>query len=506
MARTGNPLRVYTLDGLPAEVVAVAFAKTSRSPEPFDAIARELTETDSSRFHEKWVVGYGHSSVAEHAVLSIAVENVSILGAKALEENRLSSFTEKSTRYQVMSPDNYYTPEAFAHGHLGRVYRKAIAGLYSAYEELMPAAERHCGDKYGTAECREQGVNPAGKSCDTVRGLLPAAAKTNLGWTVNARELRHALVKMASSPLSELREVAEALLSVGKARVPTLLKYTDASEYLTGWEGRMADAWAEELAEAYGEQDETTDLPLFVGAVEAPVSRTSLGAALDGQRPRPDVRLVEYDPKGERAVAAALVFREEGSTYEDIRTALAGMDREQTGVLLIRALQGIGGHEAPVREFESTAYTFEITCDFGAYRDIQRHRMTTQTQQLLTCDLGYAIPTDAREAGVADRMAEALEAVVPAWRELASEDPVHAQYVVPLAFRKRFLMRMDYREAYVFVRLRSRVQGHESYRRVAWAVKDEIARVHPVLGELIPCDRTEIGRAAGQHDEEVAVA
>jgi len=143
MAKTGNPLRVYTLDDLPAEVVAVAFAKTSRVPDSFDDIARELSETDSSRFHEKWVIGFGHSSVAEHAVLSVAVENVSILGAKVLEENRLSSFTEKSTRYQVMSADNYYTPAPFAGGHLGRVYRKAIARLYAAYESLMPAAERH---------------------------------------------------------------------------------------------------------------------------------------------------------------------------------------------------------------------------------------------------------------------------------------------------------------------------------------------------------------------------
>lgn len=493
MVTTGNPLRVYTLDGLPAEVVAVAFAKTSRVPDSFDDIARELTEVDSSRFHEKWVVGYGHSSVAEHAVLSLAVENVSILGAKMLEENRLSSFTEKSTRYQVMDPENYYTPEIFSGGHLGRVYRKAISRLYSAYGELLPAAERHCEDKYGNAQCREQGLNPAGKSCDTVRGLLPAAAKTNLGWTVNARELRHALVKMASSPLSEMNELGRALLEVAREKVPTLLKYTDASEYLTGWEERMAQAWADELTLAYYEAEDREWQELFVGAVEAPVSRTSLGAELEPPAPAPGVRLVEYDRRGERSVAAALLFREEGRSYDEIRADLAGISMEEIGVLLIRALQGIGSHEAPVREFESTAYTFEITCDFGAYRDIQRHRMTTQTQQLLTCDLGYAVPTDAREAGVADRMAEALEAVVPAWRELAQEDPVHAQYVVPLAFRKRFLMRMNYREAYQFVRLRSRVQGHESYRRIAWAVKDEITRVHPVLGQLIPCDRDEIG-------------
>ncbi|MCK4408739.1 MAG: FAD-dependent thymidylate synthase, partial [Candidatus Eisenbacteria sp.] len=100
------------------------------------------------------------------------------------------------------------------------------------------------------------------------------------------------------------------------------------------------------------------------------------------------------------------------------------------------------------------------------------------------------------EAGVAEKMAEVLEAVGSAWRELAQEDPVNAQYVIPLAFRKRFLMKMNFREAYQFVRLRSRVQGHESYRRVAWAVKDEITRVHPELGVLMPCDYEGSGREA----------
>ncbi len=114
--------------------------------------------------------------------------------------------------------------------------------------------------------------------------------------------------------------------------------------------------------------------------------------------------------------------------------------------------------------------------------------MTTQTQQLLSCEIGYAIPDDARESGLAWRMMEALEAAAVAQRQLAAIDPIHAQYAVPLAFRKRFLMRMNFRQAYQFVRLRSRVQGHESYRRVAWCVKREIERVHPFLGALIPCE------------------
>ncbi len=454
MAGSGSPLRVYTLDGLPPEVAAVTFAKTSRVPDSFDDIARELSEVDSSRFHEKWVIGYGHSSVAEHAVLSIAIENVSILGAKAVEENRLSSFTEKSTRYQVMDASNFYTPPVFEGND---AYRSAVDGLYSAYADALPATREFCERKYGGGGSKDGGSSPAGKACDAVRGLLPAAAKTNIGWTVNARELRHGIVKMRSHPLSELRALADELEAACGEVVPTLLKHTGASPY---------------LEEAGGHP---------TGSVDARTARATEESST--------VRLVSWDADGEREVARGLLFTRGDGPYEDVRRRVASMSEDEVGVLLKSALQGIGGHEAPVREFESTAYVFEVVCDFGAYRDIQRHRMTTQLQQPLGCELGYWLPADAHEAGIAPRMRGALEEAAEAWESLAQVDPLSAQYVVPLAYRKRFLMQMSYREAYVLVRLRSRVQGHESYRRVACAMKDEIERVHASLGGLIPAER-----------------
>ncbi|MFH1501431.1 MAG: FAD-dependent thymidylate synthase [Candidatus Eisenbacteria bacterium] len=467
MATTGSPLRVYTLDGLPPEVAAVTFAKTSRVPDSFDAIARELTEADSSRFHEKWVIGYGHSSVAEHAVLSIAIENISILGAKVVEENRLSSFTEKSTRYQVMDPSNFYTPPEFE--NVG-AYRESVGELYATYTELLPRTVEFCGRKYGGAGAGRSGLNPAGKACDAVRGLLPAAAKTNLGWTVNARSLRHAIVKLRSHPLAEMRDLADAVEGVCGAVVPTLLKYTEPSLYLmeraSGGRpaGDAASGGRDDVGCGPGERDV--------------LSRTG-----------PSVRLVTHDPDGQRKVAAALLFGASNASYAEAVRRAAAMNEDEVGVLLEGALREIGSHEAPVREFESTAYTFEIVCDFGAYRDVQRHRMTTQIQQTLGCGLGHSIPGDAREAGVAGRMEDALERAAERWLVLSREDPHAAQYAVPLAFHKRFLMQMNYREAYVFVRLRSKVHGHESYRRIAWAVKDEIERAHPVLGGLIPAER-----------------
>jgi len=460
MHATGNPLRVYSLDDLPPEVVAVTFAKTSRSPQSFDEIARELTEAASSDFHEKWVVGYGHSSVAEHAFLSIAIENISTLGAKVVEGNRLSSFTEKSTRYQVMDSANHYTPPCFD-GRAAEIYADTIASLYDAYSVAYEKARAFSDHKYSGDSWRVLGVTPRSKACDAVRGLLPAAAKTNVGWTVNARSLRHAIVKMASHPLCEIRELGEELKRVGRDRVPTLLRHASAAPYLSGWEQRM---------------------------------RAALGSALPtGGVQEPGVRLVEYDPEGESAVLASLLFRATGRSYGEIRETLRGVSATAKRELLARAIERIGDHDAVVREFENSGYTFEIVIDFGAYRDIQRHRMSTQTQQLLGCDLGYTVPDDAREAGVADGMERALDRAAVAWRELVRIDAAHAQYAVPLAFHKRLLMRMNFREAYYFVRLRSRVQGHESYRRVARAIRREIEAVHPALGSLIPVDSVEGG-------------
>src|SRR5215471_5838132 len=129
---------IYLLSprALSPETIAVAFAKTSRSPESFRAIAAELSDEKSAQFHEKWVVGYGHASVAEHAVLHIAFENVSRLAIESLESNRLASYTEKSTRYQVWGNDSYYTPRAIAESRYAERYRETVTALFEAYQRL----------------------------------------------------------------------------------------------------------------------------------------------------------------------------------------------------------------------------------------------------------------------------------------------------------------------------------------------------------------------------------
>ena len=130
---TNKPRQIYLLDPktLSPETIAVTFAKTSRVPQSFREIASELTEEKSAQFHEKWVVGYGHASVAEHAVLHIAIENVSRLAVESIESNRLASYTEKSTRYQKWSIDSFYTPPEMEGSAYAEPYQALCRSLVS---------------------------------------------------------------------------------------------------------------------------------------------------------------------------------------------------------------------------------------------------------------------------------------------------------------------------------------------------------------------------------------
>ncbi|MDP6484282.1 MAG: FAD-dependent thymidylate synthase, partial [Nitrospinota bacterium] len=233
----GKTRRIYLLKDLPPEVVAVAFAKTSRSPEAFDEIARELTDEASAQFHEKWVVGYGHASVAEHAVLSIAIENVSRFATEAIESNRLASYTEKSSRYQVFSPDDYYVPEEIAASPLAGEYRETTRWLFDNYlrvQNRLDAFLRESGKlprRDGESE-RGYAVRVRAYALDRARFLLPISALANVGMTANARVLEHAIRKMLSHELGEVRRIGESLKEVCREAVPTLVKYADYNPYL----------------------------------------------------------------------------------------------------------------------------------------------------------------------------------------------------------------------------------------------------------------------------------
>ncbi len=473
------PRQIYLLSPkeLSPETIAVTFAKTSRSPESFREIAAELSDETSAQFHEKWVVGYGHASVAEHAVLHIAIENVSRLAVESIESNRLASYTEKSTRYQKWGQADFYIPPELE-GHplrenyiqtcrlLFDTYAKSLAPVRELVERQFPPRDTvRAANTGGTPvrdgnECSAPGEAEEAydrrirsQYVDSCRFLLPAASLANLGMTANARVLENAIRKMRSHPLAEVRQIGEEIKRVAQGEVPTLVKYAEAAPYLT---------------------ETSQDFERRGGVYPHP------------ERPQDNwCTLIDYDRDGETKVLAAALYRFGEMAYaQALQTVRSALEPER--VKLAESLLGrLSRYDTPLRELEHTAYTFELILDQGAYAEFKRHRMMTQTPQALTARLGYALPRRIAAAGFEVPYRGAMEAAAQMYEEIAAWNPQVAAYLVPNGFNRRVLFTMNLREAFAFCQLRAAENAHFSIRRVALRVAEEIRRVHPLLADYI---------------------
>lgn len=436
---------------LSPETIAVAFAKTSRSPESFRQIADELTDEKSAQFHEKWVVGYGHASVAEHAILHIALENISRVAVEALEGNRLASYTEKSTRYQKWGAGAFTTPPELENHALREEFERTVTLLFDTYlRSLEPLRALVMSRATRRENESDEGFDRRIRSqyVDACRFLLPAAANANVGMTANGRVIENAIRKFLSHPLAEVRQVGEEIKAVAKAEIPTLVKYADAVPYLT---------------------ESAADLTAAARAL----STTS--------QPGEWCNLVDYDPDAEAKVLAAALYRFAEIPYSQALAQVCAASAEQKQTWAAMLLGKLGKHDIPLRELEYSTYTFDLVMDQGAYAEFKRHRMMSQTPQALTCNLGYATPRRMVEAGFESEYRAAMDAAHATYQKLAAFNPDVAQYVVPNGYNRRVLAQFNLRTAYHFCQLRAASNAHFSIRRIAQRMADELRRIHPLL-------------------------
>jgi len=445
---------IYLLSprSLSPETIAVAFAKTSRSPESFRAIAAELSDEKSAQFHEKWVVGYGHASVAEHAVLHIAFENVSRLAIESIEGNRLASYTEKSTRYQKWELADFTVPPELreAGDPLCGEYVDTVRFLFKTYADSLEPVRNLILERFPRRENEKDEAwdrRIRSKYVDVCRFILPAASLANVGMTANARVLENMIRKMLSHELAEVREIGAKVREVALGETPTLVKYAEAVPYLV------------ETIQDFGNRE------------------TGIGSRELGDW----CSLISYDQDGEKKVLAAALYRFGEMSYADAEAYIESLDEGQKTNLADSLLGRLGKYDIPPRELEYSTYIFDLVMDQGAYAEFKRHRMMTQTPQKLTTRLGYATPRLITEAGFGSQYEAAMESAAKMYEKLVQVNPNVAQYVVPNGFNRRVLAEFNLREAYAFCQLRSAANAHFSIRRVAQRVYEEMARVHPLL-------------------------
>ncbi|MBU1627444.1 FAD-dependent thymidylate synthase [bacterium] len=475
---TNTDSDVYGLINLPEEVIAVLFAYYSRSSGSLKDNLEKLLEDDelgicngelsgnkipfaaekARKFHEKWVLGYGHASVAEHAVAHIAVEKISILLSKVIEDSRLASFTEKSSRFVSFKNTDFYPLNELNDKELLTKYLKTAKSLmddYShAYDRVYTRIAKTISNDSENMDPKEK-IDCKKQTCDVVRYFLPTATYTNLGLTANGRELAHIISKLLSNPLKESVECGKKIKKEGMKLIPTLIKYADKKSYL------------EITPYSLKKLSEKIDLPNERNKKEQPVI------------------LVKYQVDPEYILAASILYETKTTDFVSILENLKSKDLGFVRRIIDEYLKNREDRDQPLRNLEHIYYTFDILIDYGAFRDIQRHRIATQTNQLLSCDYGYSMPEEVEEFGLKEIFEKAMAKAHDVYLELKEYDPIFAQYILPLAFRKRVLFTWNLRELHHFITLRTSPAGHISYRKIANEIFNEIERVHPFLAKHI---------------------
>lgn len=452
--------RIYLLDSqtYSPETIAVAFAKTSRSPESFDLIAAELTEQKSAEFNEKWVVGYGHSSVAEHAVLHIAIENVSRLAVENLESNRLASYTEKSTRYQTWESGAYHTPVELEGSKYLNAYTNVCNQLFDLYARLIPRISEvvalNCAPKEGESESSWK-RRVQSTAVDSCRFVLPAASIANVGMTINARVLEHAISKMLSSGLAEVRSMGAEIKAVAQNSVPTLVKYANANPYPGNIETQVQDLPRGETIEA-----------------------------LDW------CQLVDHTPEVQTLMLAAILYRYRNFAYTQAIETIQLMIDSQRAELVKEVFVGHNRYTPPIREIEHGSFTFDILLDQGAWYEVKRHRMLTLTTQAFTPAYGYTVPALIDQCGMRDEYEALMKACAELYPLLEETANGIGSYLLPNAFKRRFLITTNLRSAIHFINLRSAPNAHYSVRRLAARMAEQIKHILPEFAPYLFCDDT----------------
>jgi len=394
---------------------------------------------------------FGDDSVAQLGGAHIACEQASNVLTKVLEWGRLASYLEQSTRYifydrKLGDRYRYYVPEELIGSPLEADFRSTMDDLFDTYSSLIGRAVPYYESLFPKQDADSMGVWRAtirAKACDDLRGMLPASTTSNVGIFGSGQAYEMLLMRMRAHPLAEVRSYSDLMLTELRAMIPSFLTRVDVPD--------RGGAWSDYL------ESVATELE-------------SRAADLDLEpEDRPEVRLVEWDPDGETKVAAAALYAVSDLPDDQLLEYVRSLPASDRANLIEMAVGSRGNRRhKPGRAMERTSYRFDVLSDYGIFRDLQRHRMLTIEWQRLSTDHGYVTPDAIADIGATTAWDAVMERTAALADRIAEVyGPAVAQYAVPFAYRIRYYIQMNAREAFHLLELRSQASGHPGYRRVA---------------------------------------
>jgi thymidylate synthase ThyX len=499
---------VFALVNLPEVVKGALFARYSRSPKSLrrlfldefasaDALGGPAANADAGaglaraeQLYERVFVEYGDDSVAQLGGVHLACEGASNILTKVLEWGRLMAYLEQSTRY-IPYDDRpggryrYHVPPELS-GALRDRYVATLDRTFDVYREWLPRLRAFFESRHPREASESESVYRTtirAKALDTLRGLLPAATASNVGLYGTGQAYEQLLLRMRAHPLAEVRACADVMLVELRKVIPAFLRRVDLPD--------RGGVWSAYLAETQAATRVATEHTL--ATPEAHAVRAMQGLAGD----EAEVTLTDFDPEGEVKVVAAALYAASDRSDQELLAVARTLTAEQRAAVL----QAYVGHRRnrrhkPGRAFERTSYRFDVLADYGAFRDLQRHRLLTLEWQRLSPAHGWVMPEAIAEAGAAQEWRRVMEASAQLHEAIATAGrPEVAAYVVAMAYRVRFYMEMNVREAMHVIELRSAPQGHPAYRKIVQTMHrliGEQAGHHALADAMIFADHSEV--------------
>lgn len=478
---------VFALLNLPEAVKGALFARYSRTQKTLRRLfldefykgeetpvtaTSEVGIAKARELYDRIFIEFGDDSVAQLGGAHVAVEQASNVLTKQLEWGRLAAYLEQSTRY-VAYDDRpagrwryYLEPDIMASAH-AEAYRATLDAIFEAYAEALRPTIEYYGRRFPQQPEDPDRVYRAtvkAKACDSLRGMLPAATVSNVGIFATGQAYENMLLRLRASPLAECRQTADAMLAELNEVIPTFLQRVDQPD--------RGGAWVDYLRRT-GEG-----------------MRQIAAEILAGEEPEPRalVTLTDWEPDADEKLVAAMLYPS-SDLPEDRLLELARKMSNEDRMRVMRTYVGERGNRRhkPGRALERVWYRFDVLGDYGAFRDLQRHRMLTIDWQDLSPRHGYDVPPDADEAGFGAAYRRAHERGASLWERIHPDLPAQAQYAVCMGYRIRYVMQMNAREAMHLIELRTSAQGHPAYRKIAHEMRRLIADVagHRTVAELM---------------------
>jgi thymidylate synthase ThyX len=474
---------VFALVNLPETVKGALFARYSRYQGTLrrlflDEFAADLPASEqrwdavegarAAQLYERVFVGYGDDSVAQLGGAHIACEWVSNVLTKILQRPRLGAYLEQSTRYIAYDerlPDPPGGYRYYRDPELGSAYGRAMDELFATYSATLPRVCAWAEDEFPRSDDEPAAAHARAikaKALDLLRGLLPASSLSHMGMFASGQTYEQLLLHLLGHPLPEARTYGKMILDELQVVMPSFVSRVSRPE--------RGGEWIEYLQTR-------------ARTGERLAERLGLAGDREQDSRRPSVTLLKAEGD-EEELLAALLFESAHCGEQEVREAVAELDDQARGAMLSDLVGDRSNRRhRPGRGFEALRYRFEIVSDYGAFRDLQRHRMLTVQWQSLTPHLGAGVPEQVELAGCGEAYRRALDVSHTEYDRLVSKGFERAApYALCLGYRIRYILDLNAREAMQLIELRSGREGHPSYRAVAHEMHAQIAAVHPAVG------------------------